>query len=169
MLRQPCITPFVSYRSHRRLRSSGASCGWKCRRGASVVELAITSPLLCLLALGTVEYSQFANTAKIIGDASRRGARVAARDETTSVAEVQTSVRDFVTGALSNSSYSTAINVQVVDESGVSITGVNLAAIPRGAPVAVEVSMSFSTVRWLNFFAALNGQSLQATTVARRE
>jgi Flp pilus assembly protein TadG len=150
-------TTIVAADNSRRPASPGRASGGRNRRGAAVVELAITSPLLCLLALGIVEYSQFTNTAKIIGDASRRGARVAARDETTSVSEVQ------------NLASGSAVTVQVVNGSGASIAGGNLATIPGGSPVAVDVSLSFSSIRWLNFFATLNEQTLKTTTVARRE
>jgi Flp pilus assembly protein TadG len=162
-------TTIVAADNSRRPASPGRASGGRNRRGAAVVELAITSPLLCLLALGIVEYSQFTNTAKIIGDASRRGARVAARDETTSVSEVQNHVTDFVTGALPNLPSGSAVTVQVVNGSGASIAGGNLATIPGGSPVAVDVSLSFSSIRWLNFFATLNEQTLKTTTVARRE
>lgn len=139
------------------------------RRGAAVVELAIMSPLLCLLALGIVEYSQFANAAKIIGDASRRGALLASQDDTTSVSEVQSYVREFVTGALANLSDGSSVNVQVVNGSGTTVAGGDLTTIPGGSPVVVDVSLNFSSVRWLNYFATLDGQTLRATTVARRE
>ncbi len=44
------------------------------RRGAAVVELAITVPLLSLLALGVIEYSQLTHAAQVMSNASRRGA-----------------------------------------------------------------------------------------------
>ena len=139
------------------------------RRGTAVVELAVTSPLLCLLALGVVEYAQFTNTAKIIGDASRRGALFAAREDTTSVAQVQSHVREFVTGALANLPDGTAVNVQVIHGSGAPLTSGDLSEIGSGSSVMVDVSMDFSSVRWLNYFTNLNGKSLSVSTIARRE
>lgn len=159
----------VSQDSSRRVPREEISRERNCRRGAAVVELAVTSPLLVLILLGVTEYSQFANTAQIIGDASRRGARYASRDETTSVADIQSHVRDFVTGALPNLPDGSVVSVQVVDGSGASIAGGDLSTIPAGSTVMVDVSLNFATVRWLNYFSSLNGQSLQATTYARRE
>ncbi|MCH8839337.1 MAG: ATP-binding cassette domain-containing protein, partial [Planctomycetes bacterium] len=96
------------------------------RRGAAVVELAVTLPLLALIVLGVTEYSQYVNAAQVVTNASRRGARLAARNETVTASEVQNDVTEFLTGALGSSA---SISVQVVNGSGTPITYGDLTAI----------------------------------------
>jgi Flp pilus assembly protein TadG len=142
------------------------------RRGVAVVELAITLPLLGVLVLGITEFSQLMGASQVVSNASRRGARLAARNDTVTASEVQSDVRAFLTGALpslSGSSGSSAISVQVVNGSGTSITGGNLTTISSGSPIRVDVSLNFDSIRWLSHFSTLNSQVLQTSTVARRE
>jgi Flp pilus assembly protein TadG len=140
------------------------------RRGAAVVELAITMPLLSLLVIGVTEFSQYVNAAQIVTNASRRGARLAARDDTVTTSEVQADVTAFLTGAFPGlSGSSSAIRVQVVDGSGTTITGDGLNTISSGSPVRVNVSLDFDSIRWLSHFSTLDSQTLQTSTVARRE
>jgi Flp pilus assembly protein TadG len=139
------------------------------RRGAAVVELAITMPLLGLLVLGVTEFSQYVNAAQIVTNASRRGARLAARDETVTAAEVQADVTTFLTGAFPGLSGSSAISVQVVDGAGVTIANGDLNTISAGSPIRVDVSLDFDSIRWLSHFSTLDSQTLQTTTISRRE
>ena len=140
------------------------------RRGAAVVELAITMPLLALIALGVTEFSQYVNAAQVVTNASRRGARLAARNGTVTASEVQNDVRAFITGAFpSLSGASAAISVQVVDGSGIPITYGDLTTISPGSPIRVDVSFNFDSIRWLSHFSTLDSQTLQTSTVARRE
>ncbi len=135
-------------------------------RGAAVVELAITMPLLALIALGVTEFSQFVDAAQVVSNASRRGARLAARNETVTASEVQNDVTAFLTGALGSSA---SISVQVVNGSGTPITSGDLSAISSGSPIRVDVSLNFDSIRWLSYFSTLNSQTLQTSAVARRE
>ncbi len=140
------------------------------RRGAAVVELAITMPLLALIALGVTEFSQFVNAAQVVTNASRRGARLAARNGTVTASEVQNDVTAFLIGSFpSLSGVSGAISVQVVDGSGPSISGGDLTTISSGSPIRVDVSLNCDSIRWLNHFSTLDSQTLQTSTVARRE
>ncbi len=140
------------------------------RRGAAVVELAITMPLLALLALGVTEFSQYVNAAQVVTNASRRGARLAARNGTVTASEVQNDVTAFLIGAFpSLSGASGAISVQVVGGSGTPITGGDLTTISSGSPIRVDVSLNFDSIRWLSHFSTLDSQTLLTSTVARRE
>lgn len=140
------------------------------RRGAAVVELAIAMPLLALLALGVTEFSQFVDAAQVVTNASRRGARLAARNETVTASKVQSEVEAFLIGAFPGlSGSSSAISVQVVDGSGAPISYGDLTTINSGSPIRVDVSLDFASIRWLSHFSALNSQTLQTSTVARRE
>lgn len=142
------------------------------RDGVAVVELAITIPLLALLLLGVTEFAQLMNAAQVVTNASRRGARLAARNGTATASEVQNDVRAFITGAfpsLLGSSGSSPISIQVVDGSGTSITGGDLTTISPGSPIRVDVSLNFDSIRWLSHFSTLDSQTLQTSAVARRE
>ena len=136
------------------------------RRGAAVVELAVTLPLLALIVLGVTEFSQYVNAAQVVTNASRRGARLAARNATVTTSEVQNDVTAFLTGALGSSA---SVNVQVVNGSGTPITSGDLGAISSGSPIRVDVSLNFDSIRWLSHFSTLNQQVLQTSTVACRE
>ncbi len=136
------------------------------RRGAAVVELAITMPLLAMIALGVTEFSQYVNAAQVVTNASRRGARLAARNATVTTSEVQNDVTAFLTGALGSSA---SISVQVVNGSGTPITSGDLTTISSGSPIQVDVSLNFDSIRWLSYFSTLNSQTLQTSAVARRE
>ncbi len=136
------------------------------RRGAAVVELAVTLPLLALIVLGVTEFSQYVNAAQVVTNASRRGARLAARNETVTASEVQNDVTEFLTGALGSSA---SISVQVVNGSGTSITSGDLTTISSGSPIRVDVSLDFDSIRWLNHFSTLHSQTLQTSAFARRE
>ncbi len=136
------------------------------RRGAAVVELAVTLPLLALIVLGVTEFSQYVNAAQVVTNASRRGARLAARNATVTTSEVQNDVTAFLTGALGSSA---SISVQVVNGSGTPITSGDLGAISSGSPIRVDVSLNFDSIRWLSHFSTLHSHTLQTSAFARRE
>jgi Flp pilus assembly protein TadG len=122
--------------------------------------------------LGVIEYSQFTHAAQVVSNASRRGARLAARNETVSAVAVESYVKDFITGSFANLTTdggSSFIVVDVHDSAGVSIADGDLSVISSGTPIVVDVSFDFASIRVLNYFASLNQKLLQTSTVARRE
>ena len=140
------------------------------RKGTSVVELAVTSPLLLLLLLGTIDGGQFANCYQIISDASREGARVAVRSTTSNATEVNNSVMDYLSGAFPNVStaeLNAAVTIDVRNTVGTSLA--NLASVPSGAAVRVDVSMQFDAIRYIPGLSALDNRTVQITTIMRRE
>jgi Flp pilus assembly protein TadG len=155
---QPILRPI--------LRRPAGRIGQNQRQGAATVEFAVVVPLLTLLVLGMIEYAQVVNVSQQVSSASRRGARLAARNTTGNVSQVQDFVADYVTGNLPQAS---AIQVYVSNSSGVHLSGSELNSIPSGAPLAVEVSLNFDSVRWLRHFVALDNKVLQTTTTVRRE
>lgn len=62
------------------------------RRGVAVLEIAITVPLILLIAVGIFEFGRAYQTWQVLTHAARAGARVAARAGTTD-AEVESVVR----------------------------------------------------------------------------
>ncbi|MEX0679708.1 MAG: TadE/TadG family type IV pilus assembly protein [Pirellulales bacterium] len=139
----------------------------KHRRGAACVEFAVLSPILLLLFLGIVEVGQFVNIGHSVSNASREGARIAARQSTTNVAQVTTAVSDYLTDAYPNLP-SSAVQVAVVN-AGSPITAGGLATVATGSPISVQVVLQFDPVRWINGFTFLNGRTVTKATVTRRE
>ena len=62
------------------------------RKGVATVELALTVPILLILLLGAIDTGQYANVYQTVSNASREGARVAARGGTFNVSAVEASV-----------------------------------------------------------------------------
>lgn len=142
------------------------------RRGASVVECAFVSPLLVLLLMGSIDVGQFANVYQKISDASREGARFAARYDTATVAQVEAVVNDYLENALSGTSAATlasAVEVEVTDSEGAAIAGGDMTSIDSGSPINVTVSLQFDQVRWSDYLAILDGRTISLTTTMRRE
>lgn len=137
------------------------------RRGTACVEFAVLSPLLLIFILGIIDVGQFVNVGQSVSNASREGARVAARQTTTNVSQVQSAVTNYMTDMHPNLP-SSAVQVTVTGAGG-PITGADLAAVATGTPITVQVVVQFDPVRWMNGFTFLNGRTLTKTTVSRRE
>jgi Flp pilus assembly protein TadG len=130
------------------------SCRRK-RRGASVVEFAIVSPVFFLLVFGMIEYGRMVMVQQVLTNAAREGARIGVMDGAT-----QTSV----TSAVNN--YLTAAQISGATTT-VSPNPPSSAAY--GASVTVTVSVGFNQVSWLPSPMFLGGRTLTATSVMRRE
>lgn len=137
------------------------------RRGAAVVELAVTAPFLILIVLGAIDVGQYINVTLNVSDASREGARQASRHQAVAVADVVTEVRSYLGSSASIAA--TDVQVAVMDGSGNTISDTALAAIPSGQPVSVQVSVPFAAVRWMPFFNFLDTSVASSTTRMRRE
>jgi len=144
----------------------------KNRRAAAIVEFALTAPLLFLLLLGAIDVGQFVNAGQMVSDASREGARLAARADTASVAEVQSAVLTYLENSYPNidpDTLAAATSVTVTDADGDTISGTGLGSVATGTAINVGVSFQFDTVRWLNGVDFSANKVLQTTTRARRE
>jgi Flp pilus assembly protein TadG len=141
------------------------------RRGAAAVECAIIAPLLTLLLLGAIDVGQFANMYQKVSDASRHGARVAARFDTTSTAQVKTAVMDYLKQACPNvpaGTLDSATTVTVKNAAGTSMSG-SLTSVATGSQLRVQVTMQFEPVRFISGFEGLDGSQLTTTTMMRRQ
>lgn len=136
------------------------------RRGAAVVECALTAPLLVLAIFAAVEVGQYVNIAQAVCNASRIGARVASRQSTITTATVDTEVKDYLA---SNGIPRNGITVTVRNSAGVILSGATLASVTSGDRVTVTVSVQFSVVRRVSFLSSLNGASNTSKTTMRRE
>ena len=155
-------------------RKRGLSCcaHSRDRRGAAIVEFTVVAPLLILLILGTIDVGQFVNAGQTVSNASRQGARLAARNTTLNVSEVESVVSSYLADSFPNIPAATldaAVQVDVSDASGDAIPGGDLTTINTGSPVSVAVVLQFDSVRWLKGASLVNNRTLGTTTVMRRE
>lgn len=153
----PTPTTNTAYPRNSRRRRSGVAC----------VEFAALSPLMLLLILGIIDLGQFVNVGQSVSNASREGARMAARQTTANVSTVQNAVTTYLTDMHPHLP-SSAIQVSVTD-GGTAVTGTGISNVATGAPVSVQVVVQFAPVRWINGLALLNGRTLTRSTVTRRE
>lgn len=119
------------------------------------MEFAVVAPLFFLLILGMVEFGRMMMVQQVLTNASREGARIAVLDNTTT-ADVMTAVEDY----LSNGTISGAT---------ITISPNPPNSAGYGEPVTVTVSVPFDQVSWLPSPMFLGGNTLEATTVMRRE
>jgi Flp pilus assembly protein TadG len=142
------------------------------RGGTAAVECAIVLPLLTLLVLGTIDVGQYANVYQMVSDASRVGARVAARHNTPTVTSVESAVRNYlqeVCRGASGSALASAAQVSITGGAGSSVPAGNLNQVATGSQVTVKVSVQYAPVRWIKGIKGLDGLEITSTTVMRRE
>ncbi len=142
------------------------------RRGAAVVEFACVLPLLILIVLGTIGAGQFVNVAQIVTNASREGARQAARTAVTNESDVESAVQGFLAEAfpgVPTGDLNAALTVEVLDSAGTAIVGGDLTTISSGSSFSVQVTFEFDTVQWIAGSPIFSGQSIQTETMMRRE
>ena len=125
------------------------------RTGAAAVEFALVAPVFLVLIFGMIEFGRAIMVQQTITNASREGARVAVLDGTTT-AQVNTTVNNY----LSNSRIPSAT---------VSMQPSTPSTASYGDPVTVTVSVRFNDVSWLPSPWFLDGKTLSAQTVMRRE
>jgi len=125
------------------------------RRGAAVVELAFTAPILFMLVFGMIDVGRAVMVQNLIANAARDGARSAVLDGA-SASEIETQVTEYLAAS--------------------SITGATATVSPNpltladlGDPVSVTVHIPFSSVSWLPSSLYFQGTNLQATVIMRRE
>ena len=146
-LSERCITAGLARCRHCRSQ--------RVRRGAVAVEFALVAPVFLLLIFGILEFGQLIMVQQILTNASREGARLAVLEGTT-LSEVQTALDEY----LANSSISGA---------SVTVTPSSLSNAESGAPITVTVSVPFSQVSWIPSPWLLDGTTLSASTLMRRE
>ena len=143
------------------------------RNGAAAVEAAILLPLLIVVSFGAIDVAQYINLSQLVTNASREGARVASRNTTQTVGEVETAVASFMSEALahlSESELADAINVDVrCGETWANVPDRKMDSIPSGDPVSVHISFDFDKVRWLSGPSYWNDNVQESKTFCRRE
>jgi Flp pilus assembly protein TadG len=152
--------PEVSVRSlSQRVRSTR-----KCdRRGAAAVEFAIVAPLFFLLLAGIIEFGQAFRIEHALSNASRRGVRAAAVEDSTN-SQVEQLVRAHVANTLGVSESDVTVNIAVNGAANG-----NLAAAVQGDEVSVTVSVPFSEAG-VGFFAYMfSSSNLSSTSILEHE
>ena len=141
-------------------------------RAAATTELALIMPLLLLFLLGAIDVGYYANTYQVVSNASREGARVAAKSNVSDVATIETAVRDYVGNALPNmtaESLSNIIQVDVVNPATGGSYNSGLSTLAEGSAVRVDVEMPYSAVQITPGFDLLGSRSVGSSTVMRRQ
>lgn len=119
-------------------------------RGTATVELALTSPILILLALGSIELAREASVRQTLADAARAACRVYAADG-------------------GNNEKATTIAQSVLMSAGIAKFKLRFPAKPRddmanGEPVTVGIDVEYNNIAWIKFLKIRNGQTLQANS-----
>lgn len=144
----------------------------KSRRGAAAVEAALMLPFLIIVSFLAIDISQYINAAQVIANSSREGARLAAKDGTSNVSEVETAVKNYLTETLPNLGQEEmdellTISVKhVVDDEEENISSGDLSSISSGEKLNVQISMDFSAIRWLK---GPSYRAIGSTTFCRRQ
>lgn len=109
----------------------------KSERGAALLEVALTLPLLLLVAVGIFEFGRAYQTWQVLTNAAREGARVAVLPGTTD-ASVEERVQTYLEAGL----------IAGAPDAVVTITRNNVIAIGAGTATAsrVEVAFPFSFI-----------------------
>ena len=132
------------------------------RRGAVAAEAAICMPVIVAMMLGMWEIGRIAQMSRIVKDAAREGARVAAgganNGTAVTVANVQTAVQNFLTAA----------GMPTAAVTGATITVTNLSADTWTDPGNALPLDEFSVTVTIPAGAAFNSLKLIGTIADRR-
>ena len=141
------------------------------RKGVAAVEMAVVSPILVLFLLGMIDVGQFTNVHQKVVNASREGARVAARNATSDFTTVETAVMKYLADAfpaVSSGTLNSAAAVTLRDADGNSVIK-DMSSVSTGSELTVEVTLKFDDIRWISGLTLLDSKTVASTTEMRRE
>ncbi len=142
------------------------------RRGTAAIESALIAPVLVIILLGAIDIGQYVNVAQSVSNASREGARLACRNGTLTVSQVEQAVLDYLGDTfphVADDDLRNACVIEIRDESTGAVISSDLTTLDSGAPLSVTVDFDFNVVRWLPGFDYWSGQYKLTKTVSRRE
>ncbi len=143
------------------------------RRGLAAVEAALVLPLLILVTFGAVDLAQYINLSQMLSNASREGARIASRNSTVNVKEVEDTICNYLSDAmpqLSSEQVANATSIEIKGLKGRSqITGDEMTNIDSGDPISIFVEFDFASIRWIGGLAYWGGDTKTSHTICRRE
>ena len=126
----------------------------RARYGVAAVEFAIVGPVFLLMVFGIIELGRALMVQQLITNASRAGARSAAMMSSTN-SDVTNDITEYMTQLrVSNVSISVAPDAAVAE---------------AGDEITVAVSLNFADVSWLPTAWFLDGTTLSASSVMRKE
>lgn len=130
------------------------------RRGAAVVEMAVTLPIFLVVLLGILEFGRAMMVQQLLVNGARIGVRKAILDESTN-SEVEQLVDDTCQATV-QATVTVTISVN-------GVPGADLSSANPGDLCQVNLSIPFSSVSLLPAPSWLNSQMLQATCVMEHE
>ena len=142
------------------------------QRGAVTVEAAIILPLLMIITLGSTDFAQYINSSQLTSNASRVGARIASRDQTESISQVEAAIRNYFYNAFSQLAPATldpAIIVNVTLSDGSPVVNGDLTSVQSGDQITVTVVFDFEKVRWIKGLDYWESSPNESITIARRD
>ena len=124
------------------------------RRGVSVVEVAVTMPLVILMAFGVIEFGRGMMVKHCLEESARAGCRVAILSDTTTQ-----DVKDIVASSMS---------IAGITDYTVTINPTPLTSVPKMTQVSVQVSVPFDSVSWATA-SFLKGKTLTGSCIMSAE
>jgi len=119
-----------------------------CRRGASVVEMAVVLPVFMMIVMGIIEFGRGMMVGQLVTNSARHGARLAAVDGSTNT-EVENAVEQFLIDSVGVSPGDAVITVEVEPGTGNPDPLDNLAvALPKDL-VTVIVDVPYDKVGYV--------------------
>ena len=126
-------------------------------RGQSLVEFAITAPVLLFLLLGIIDFARAWNVYQVLTDAGREGTRVSVVDNGATQAQVRQTI------------------ITAAGRAGITLTDANITiaeGAARGDPTTVTVQYGHE-LRWVGVFLQLVGAdrtlNINVVSTMRRE
>ena len=134
-------------------------------RGAALLEVALTLPLLLLVCVGILEFGRAYQTWQVITNAAREGARIAVLPGMDDTA-VRTRVREYMTIGQLPKANDTAVVIDINRNQSVSVGGTATVALSSGSTLTFAVKGKYnaktdSTLLILSADAASKGSSLK--------
>lgn len=129
------------------------------RRGASAVEFALVAPVFFLFVFGMIEYGRLVMVQQVLTNATREGARRAVLEGATNTAVINAVKSYLTTASINGDSPNVVIDISPNPE----------LATPSQESITVTVSVPFNDVSWLPSPMFLNGRTMTARSVMRRE
>ena len=124
------------------------------RRGAAAAEAALMLPLLIVVTFGSIDIAQYVNSGQVIANASREGARVASRNDTETVEEVEDSILNYLANSIPQLAQdelaaSVDIDIRRADENHSPIPEGELSSLESGEAISILIEFDFAAIRWL--------------------
>ena len=123
---------------HRNRRAAAAA---RQRRGASLVEFAALAPVLFFFVFGIIEFGRLVMVQQAMTNAAREGSREASLITTLNSQDADTKARIVMQSVMAYATDTQKVRITV--------SPANMANVPSGTPMGVDIEVNFSDVSWL--------------------